>query len=781
MRVIDRLLSAIRSVGIFNAAAQVAPFCILWPDKDRQWEAAIPRLQSEMPELLVLGDYAPDKRTGPAIWLRCAIANKILGVQIAENNIPVIYLPGVSRQDLRAVESCPDNLKPLAELQYRGSIWSQESSRDWTIMAFAISKSGGLALDVAKDNDTKSAMQLALTRFIDEEINSLIGKHLDSDYFNFLTTGGDHIREVLRWLNDEELFRKERPVNEWTAFVELCKSQLSFNPDKDGLLSGATKLASQQEEWNTVWERFCEAPSKYTGIPKIIRRCSMPQPQLYSNEQTHGRWPQWNDEQECLLSKDLLALGNLPPHIARVKILELKNKHLNRLNLVWTELGFSPLAMALKHLTIIAELTSTVLAGKVEDIASYYVTSSWRADDAVIKALASVDKPDDFEAVCIAIRSVYTQWAEESARHLQKMVEKQGYPSGDTSTSKTSKFNNNECVLFVDGLRLDAAKTLTEKIAKRGFIVNEKPVWTALPSVTATGKPAVSPVMDKITGPEKNDDFDPCVLKTGQSLKGGYHLENLLEKDGWEILKLFSNGEKKEKAWCEFGNIDHAGHDNGCKMAKQLDSIIKEIADRIEQLLNNGWKSVRVVTDHGWLFLPGGLPKTDLPISLVENKWGRCASIKAGATTKEKQYPWFWNPQVFFALADGISCFHKNEEYAHGGLSLQECLVLELTITRGISSPSLFSIKIVNIFWKGMRCNVVIDGNGTGLLLDVRVAPGDSSTSVVANPKHFKDDVTSSVIVENETLNGKRAYVIILDGKGMPIAQAETIIGGGKI
>ena len=44
-------------------------------------------------------------------------------------HLPVIYLPGVSRQDLRAVETCPDHLKPIVELQYRGVIWSQINAR----------------------------------------------------------------------------------------------------------------------------------------------------------------------------------------------------------------------------------------------------------------------------------------------------------------------------------------------------------------------------------------------------------------------------------------------------------------------------------------------------------------------------------------------------------------------------------------------------------------------------------------------------------------------------
>ena len=34
---------------------------------------------------------------------------------------------------------------------------------------------------------------------------------------------------------------------------------------------------------------------------------------------------------------------------------------------------------------------------------------------------------------------------------------------------------------------------------------------------------------------------------------------------------------------------------------------------RVESLLAAGWREVRIVTDRGWLLLPGGLPKTDLP------------------------------------------------------------------------------------------------------------------------------------------------------------------------
>ena len=54
MRVIEHLVKTLRNSAIFNPEVQVTPSCILWPDKDRQWEAVIPRLQSELAELLVL-------------------------------------------------------------------------------------------------------------------------------------------------------------------------------------------------------------------------------------------------------------------------------------------------------------------------------------------------------------------------------------------------------------------------------------------------------------------------------------------------------------------------------------------------------------------------------------------------------------------------------------------------------------------------------------------------------------------------------------------------------
>lgn len=780
MNIIESLAKSICSVAVYNPETQSAPACILWPDGDRQWEAIIPRLQIELRQLLKLGIYAPEKRMGPAIWLRCVLAGKVPETVLPEGSIPIFYLPGISRQDLRLAEDCPQDIRPLVELQFRGVIWSQTNNKDWTILAFLKSKQGGLGLDVAQDNETKNAMQLALHRLLDEDIDMLATKRLDKDFFNTLLTGGDPVKDVLLWLNDEEFFRLARDENQWKAFIEVSKSRLAFNPGKEGAISGAAKLATHKGPWRIVWERYCEGPRHYTNIPVQIRKCKPPIFGLFEDCATVEGWPQWNENEENSLRTDLIGLGGLPSHEARKSLVALEKRHYLRRELVWAELGEAHLARALEHLAILAEITQNSLtAGTADDLSMTYSNSGWQADESVIMALSHVDRPQDQDAVNAAIRAVYLPWAEELARYLQKIVENTGYPGGDITKSKAVHYSDDQCLLFIDGLRLDLAKRISEMLEATACKVEERIVWSALPTVTATGKPAVAPVKNKIIGKETNVDFEPCIADTGQSLKGGQYLRKMMADAGWKILTGTETGDGRGRAWAEFGDIDRAGHDHGAKLAKNINDTLREMCNRIIDLLGAGWKTVMIVTDHGWLLLPGGLPKAELPGDLVENKWGRCAVLKPGASTKERLFPWYWNPAQYFVLADGISCFKKGEEYAHGGLSVQECLTLELTVTKNKPEKIEKSVRFSEIAWKGLRCVLSVEGEYPPLTVDIRTQPGDPLSSVAMATKPLKADGTVSLLVEEENLEGTEAVIVLLDARGQLVAQVETVIGGG--
>ncbi len=779
-RIVDHLEKAIRSAAIYNPEVQVAPVCILWPDRDRQWEAVIPRLQNELPELFALGEYAPDKKTGPAIWLRCVVAGKIPEVSIPHPQKPILYLPGVGRQDLRAIDSCPQLLKPLAELQYRGTYWSQLNAKDWTILAFLKSDQGGLGLDVAQDNESKKSMQLALHRLLDEDCDILRGRRLDKDFFNTLLTGGDPIRDLLQWLDQGETFKNARPENEWSAFVQVINSQLGFNPEKSGQLAAAEKLAERKGPWSPVWSRYCESPKRYPQIPGWIRKVKPPKENMMwqMGGETFSGWPQWNEDQENDLRKDLLKLSELPEHKARQRLIDLERLHGGRRNLVWAELGEATLANALQQLSVLAEQTQQDMAvGDFDDIASNYKHRGWLADSAVVRALEHVDKSEDIMAIFTAIKAVYLSWIDSCARHLQKLAEEKGYP-GNSFSPTTVEYHDNECILFVDGLRFDVGKQLVEKLTSKDLELEETVRWTALPSITATGKHAVSPIVAQITGKKPDNDFEPIVAETEQSLKGGYHFKKILNEAGWTVLGRSEVGDGAGNGWCEYSNIDHEGHDRGWKIAKHLDGLLNEIVDRVLLLLNAGWRRIRIVTDHGWILMPGGLPKIEISNALTENKWGRCATIKAGASYDALSFPWFWNKEHSIALAEGVSCFRQGVEYTHGGLSLQECFVSDYVVIKKAGASGSLHIEITDVVWKGMRCTVAADGSPSNVYIDIREFPGEPASSLALSPKPLSDSGKASVAIEDDDFEGKKAWVVAyLDG-GEVIAQVGTVIGG---
>jgi hypothetical protein len=333
-------------------------------------------------------------------------------------------------------------------------------------------------------------------------------------------------------------------------------------------------------------------------------------------------------------------------------------------------------------------------------------------------------------------------------------------------------------MVFVDGLRFDLAKQLEASLQQKGFVVEVKSSWAALPSVTATAKPAVTPVRQLISGADVNADFEPEVTATGQSLRGGYHLKKLLSDSDWQVLDRSQIGDPAGLAWTEIGDVDHAGHERGVHLAANLGKILSDVCDRITQLLTGGWKKVQVVTDHGWLLVPGGLPKTDLPSALSDNTWGRCAAIKAGASCDESLYPWYWNPDLSFALAPGVSCYRAGIEYTHGGLSLQECVIAFLTVAAAVGGGGSGSVQIKSVAWTGMRCKVTIAGPGTGLQLDIRTHPGNPSSSVTTSVRAFKVEGAASVVVEDDTLTDLDATIVILDSGGKMLAMHPTVIGG---
>ena len=151
----NTLIQSIREAAVYDSGSLQPPVAILWPDPERQWEAIIDKLQQEMPELLRFAEYDVSKRQGPAIWLKCMVGRTLPEADWDAKLVPVIYLPGIAKSDLRNLSQADPEIAPLMEYQYTGTLWIHRNGKEWTVNAFLQNKEEGLGLDVATDHATK--------------------------------------------------------------------------------------------------------------------------------------------------------------------------------------------------------------------------------------------------------------------------------------------------------------------------------------------------------------------------------------------------------------------------------------------------------------------------------------------------------------------------------------------------------------------------------------------------------------------------------------------------
>ena len=769
LTVTEALICSLEDAVRYNPNDAVRPCAILWTDQDAQWQPIIPRLRQLLPNFLTLGEYQPDQRTGPAIWLRSAVDRALPDIGWSEEKSPILYLPQVSRQELRAVQECPDNLKPLVELQYRGVCWTQKNGKDWTVEAFLVSGDGGLGLDLARDDVTRQAMLGALEELATTAVEDLTGKHLEAEDFNQLFSD-DIVRDLLRWLSEPETVKSQWNDGRWSAFKSRCQDDYKFDPDKDGELVGAELLGKREDQWAAVWERFAESPVLYLGIPELLQK-AMPS-ELFVERSS---WPQENKKDEEELRQALLDLEHSTPANARELVRQLETQHGPRREWVWAELGQAPLALALAPLAVLAEHTTTGLGGaSTAEMAKGYVDSAWNVDAAALSAMATVKTTADMQTVSKVLDVIYKPWLESAAEHLQELAERDPLPGQEAQGLKDVAVELGGVILFADGLRFDVSQQLVKGMHTKGWSVTLRTRWAGLPSVTATAKPAVSPISQSVKGLSLGEDFSPAT-DTGQSLTT-HQFRKLLAAADYQYLSADGTGDPSSRGWTESGNLDKQGHLLQDKLAGHVHDQIELLLERIESLLKAGWDEVRVVTDHGWLWLPGGLPKVDLPRYLTESRWARCAVIKGGSNVEVPTVPWNWDAEERVAVAPGIACFSEGHKYAHGGLSLQECLIPVISVTGG-AAPEAIAPQISEVSWVGFRCRVRIEPAQLEWSVDMRTEVNNADSSITS-VRTVDAEGSTSLLVEDDDLEGEPAMVVVLDADGNVLAKQAVMVGG---
>ena len=167
---------------------------------------------------------------------------------------------------------------------------------------------------------------------------------------------------------------------------------------------------------------------------------------------------------------------------------------------------------------------------------------------------------------------------------------------------------------------------------------------------------------------------------------------------------------------------------------------------------------MRIVTDHGWLLMPGGLPQAHLVagLTVAGGKGHRVATLKEGGPTTYQRLPWSWDKGVLLATATGARAFYAGVEYAHGGVSPQECVLPVLDIVAEPPAPPV----VIRPTWQRLRLKVEVQG-GAGLMFDVRLGGDISGESILPKGARPLDELGQVGVLIPDEHEGKQVCLVV--------------------
>jgi hypothetical protein len=756
---LESLSEALLACRAFASGAEAPPEAILWCDPSAEFASILPALRVRLPHLLTFGAYEAASRTGPALWLRAAAARKLSDVAWPDGEPPIIYLPGYGRDVLRGAEDCPADLQPLVWFAVTGVFFGQPKQvRDWTLRGFLAAQGSPVGLTVPEDKATREALLRAAARLFMEPLHLLKGRTLDAPALDGLLVP-DPVLDMLRWLDGS--LTSEADAARFDAFASLAAKKLGFDPRKKPREDAAARLARRDKGWAEVWGRFEESNGGYDGVVKLL---GMQEPQdLMTPPETY---PKENARREVALRANLIGLANKTQAEAIKSVLALEADHAWRRDTVWAKRGEAKLAEVLRHLAVIAAAPA-LPANDPAAMGDAYAAEGWKVDAAALAALDIGRTGENRDAVMAALRAIYLPWLDAGAAALQGLAQQAKLPFAKPGA--VPKPPKDAALIFVDGLRMDVAQLLVTALQAKGAKVSLTWRWSGFPTVTATCKPLASPASGAFSGGAV-EALAP--VAEGKAVAKPA-LTKAIKAAGWAVEEGLLNG---DPLWLETGRFDEEGHSLGARLAERVHDAVSEIAELALSLARQG-RRVRLVTDHGWLLMPGGLPYAELVTGMTapNARGNRVATLKEGASVPYALLPWSWDSAVLLATPPGARAFYNGTEYAHGGVSSQECVLPVIDVT----ADAVVQPLAIHATWQRLRLKVEVKG-GTGMMLDIRSAADPYGASLLTKGARALDDAGQvNVLVSDEHI-GKDVCLVVHphDGPTDVRAKLNTTVEG---
>jgi hypothetical protein len=344
-------------------------------------------------------------------------------------------------------------------------------------------------------------------------------------------------------------------------------------------------------------------------------------------------------------------------------------------------------------------------------------------------------------------------------------------------------------VVVVDALRYDLGMALKELIG--GSDVSLEARITSVPSITPVGMTAMLPLRgDTIAAVVSSGKLELEHEKYGDLTSRPNRTKLLTDRVSAECIELSDLMSAAESPSAKLlvvftSEIDNLGHKTGHDLSKFLDQLVGDLKIAVEKLHANGYETVHIATDHGFILMADDGDKIDAPKNQAAVGGDRYLFLADGAVVDESMLTLSMpmDERLRLAFAPGIACFVKPKQYLHGGISLEEMVVPLLTsvakqksekmkVQCALPSPDVttMSIKVVlvveppvasDLFNQPLGRNIAItflrDGTEVALPKQVVIEPGtvESTQSVTVfldeNIGFRRDDMLTLQVRDTDT------------------------------
>lgn len=273
----------------------------------------------------------------------------------------------------------------------------------------------------------------------------------------------------------------------------------------------------------------------------------------------------------------------------------------------------------------------------------------------------------------------YEQYNKELLDRWFRLIEEYSPTQKNFIADKLSG-NGRIAVIVCDGLRLEIAESIANKLKTRG---KRNVAFAELPSVTENG-------MSSLFGcPEVED-----IAQTRYN-----NLKAVIPDIEIIQLERLNSGVTANKLVLMFGDIDQVGEKKQLAGLKDINAYEEFVSTKINELFGMGYSKVYLTADHGFVItgildeadkipVPNGdIIKSEERFCLANNAVDNENIIVRNQNYKDSQYQYYAKSDKPF-VSKGVY------GYAHGGFTPQECIIPAYEFTN--ENPESLGISIIN-------------------------------------------------------------------------------------